>query len=108
MEFYGFHGVPHAERQIKQLFVISVVFDFDFNEAAIDDDLNKTINYVKVYDLCKTELSKQYKLIESIAYRIAHSIKEKFPMTKNIEVKINKPQVQISGKLESVGVVYYL
>ncbi len=108
MEFYGFHGVPDAERKIKQLFKISVSFDFDFTDAAINDDLHKTINYVKVYDICKKELNKEYKLIESIAYQIAHAVKDKFEHINNIEVKISKPQVQISGKLENVEVVYFL
>jgi len=108
MEFYGFHGVPDAERKIKQLFKISVSFDYDFKEAAKDDDLNKTINYVKVYDICKNELNKEYKLIESIAYRIANAVKDKFSGIQSIEVKISKPQVQIKGKLENVEVIYYL
>ncbi len=108
MEFYGFHGVPDSERKIKQLFVISVSFDFDFTQAAKDDNLHETINYVKVYDICKKELNKEYKLIESIAYRIAHSIKNSFSKISNIKVKIAKPQVQIKGKLENVEVVYYL
>lgn len=108
MEFYGFHGVPDAERKIKQLFVISVSFDFDFTQAAINDDLSQTINYRKVYDICKKELNKQYKLIESISYRIAHAVKNNFPSTKNIEVIISKPQVQISGKLENVQVIFKL
>ena len=108
MEFYGFHGVPDAERKIKQLFKISVSFDYDFTKAAIQDDLNHTINYVKVYDLCKKELNKKYKLIESIAYTIAHAIKNKFDTIENIEVKISKPQVQMRGKLEDVSVIYYL
>ena len=108
MEFYGFHGVPDSERKIKQLFVISVSFDFDFTQAAIDDNLNKTINYVKVYDICKKELSKKSKLIESIAYRIAHSIKDAYKKVSNIEVTIAKPQVQIKGKLENVEVYFRL
>ena len=108
MEFYGFHGVPDSERKIKQLFVISVTLDFDFTKAAVKDNLNDTINYVKVYNLCKAELKKEYKLIESIAYSIAHSIKNQFKGISSIEVKIAKPQVQIKGKLEDVEVVYYL
>ena len=108
MEFYGFHGVPDAERKVKQLFIISVSFNLDFIQAAIHDDLNKTINYKEVFDLCKTELNKRYRLIESIAYNIAHSINQNFPKTKNIEVTISKPQVQINGKLENVQVVYFL
>ncbi len=108
MEFYGFHGVPDSERKIKQLFVISVSFDFDFTQAALNDNIKKTINYVKVYDICKNELNKEYKLIESIAYNIAHAIKNSFSKISNIEVKIAKPQVQIKGKLENVEVIYNL
>ncbi len=63
MEFYGFHGVP----KIKQLFVISVSFELDFTEAAKTDNLQDTINYKDIYNLCKIELGKQRKLIESIA-----------------------------------------
>ncbi|HHH52489.1 MAG TPA: dihydroneopterin aldolase [Bacteroidetes bacterium] len=108
MEFYGFHGVPDSERKIKQLFVISVTMDFDFTIAAVKDNLNDTINYVKVYNICKEEMKKEYKLIESMAYSIAHTIKNKFSGITNIEVKIAKPQVQIKGKLENVEVVYIL
>lgn len=108
MEFYGYHGVPDAERKVKQLFKISLSFDYDFTNAAVNDDLDQTINYVEIYDICKLELNKQYKLIESIAYKIAHSIKNKYQKISNIEVIINKPQVQMKGKLENVGVVYYL
>lgn len=108
MEFYGLHGVPDAERKIKQLFVISVSFEYDFTKAAQVDNLNETINYKNVYNLCKTELQKQYKLIESIAYNIANSVKSNYPDVSNIKVSISKPQVQIEGKLESVQVEYYL
>ena len=108
MEFYGFHGVPDSERKIKQLFEISVSFNYDFTQAAIDDNLDETINYVEVYNICKNELGKKYKLIESIAYRIAHAIKNKYENIDNIEVKISKPQVQIQGKLENVEVIYFL
>ena len=108
MEFYAFHGVPDSERKIKQLFVISVSLEYDFTDAAINDDLRQTVNYVKVYDICKRETAKDYKLIESIAYRIAHAIKKSFKGVSGIEVTISKPQVQIKGKLENVEVQYIL
>ncbi len=108
MEFYGFHGVPDAERKIKQLFVISVSFELDFTEAAKTDNLQDTINYKDIYNLCKIELGKQRKLIESIAYSIALVIKDNYPIVSNIKVAISKPQVQIEGKLRNVQVEYLL
>ncbi|MBK7096151.1 MAG: dihydroneopterin aldolase [Saprospiraceae bacterium] len=108
MEFYGVHGVPDAERRIKQLYIISVSLDFDFEEAAKNDDLSKTINYAEIYQMCRKVLKNEFKLIETIAYNIAHLIKNRFPDTENIEVSVKKPQVQMKGKLENAEVVYNL
>jgi 7,8-dihydroneopterin aldolase/epimerase/oxygenase len=108
MEFYNNIGVPQAERKIKQLFIISVGFAFDFEEAARKDDLNKTINYAGIYMLCQKMMNKEFKLIETLAYNIAHELKNQYPDAFNIEVSVKKPQVQIKAKIECAQVIYCL
>lgn len=108
MEFYGVHGVPEAERRIKQLYIISISLNFDFGEAAQNDDLSKTINYAEIYQISKKVMKNEFKLIETLAYNIAHSIKNRFPEAFNIEVSVKKPQVQMKGKLDSAQVVFCL
>jgi dihydroneopterin aldolase len=108
MEFYGVHGVPDAERRIKQLYIISISLNFDFEEAAQSDDLSKTINYAEIYQIAKKVMKNEFKLIETIAYNIAHSIKTRFTETYNIKVSVKKPQVQMKGKLDSAQVVFCL
>ena len=108
MELYGIHGVPDAERRIKQLYIINVSLNYNFEEAAKNDDLSKTINYVEIYQICKKIMQNEFKLIETIAYTIAHAVKKRFPDAVGIQVSVKKPQVQMKGKLDSAQVIYML
>jgi dihydroneopterin aldolase len=108
MEFYGTHGLTVEERKVRQLFIVSVCFDYDIGDAAINDDVNSTVNYAEVFELCRKILSKEFKLIETIAYNIAKTIKNSFPEVQNVEVSVRKPQVQLRGKIESAEVIYRL
>ncbi|MGE5355222.1 MAG: dihydroneopterin aldolase [Deltaproteobacteria bacterium] len=108
MEFYGVHGVPEAERKIKQLYIVSVAFRIDFEEAAANDDLSKTVNYSEVYQICKKLMKNEFRLIETLAFNIAHAIKKIFPFVIDIEVTVKKPQVQMKAKLDYVQVKYFI
>ena len=108
MEFYGTHGLNEAERKVKQLFVVSVCFDYDIEDAAVNDNISLTVNYAVVFELCKEILDKEFKLIESIAYNIAVSVKNRFPEVEKVEVSVRKPQLQIKGKVQSAEVIYRL
>ena len=108
MEFYGTHGLNEAERKVKQLFVVSVCFDYDIEDAAVNDNISLTVNYGVVFELCKEILEKEFKLIESIAYNIAVSVKNRFPEVEKVEVSVRKPQLQIKGKVQSAEVIYRL
>lgn len=105
MEFYGNHGLTEAERKVRQLFVVSVGFDHNIEDAAKSDNIHHTVDYSEVFGLCKKIIDKEFKLIESIAYNIACSLKNSFPEMENIEVSVKKPQVQMQGKIESAEVV---
>ena len=48
------------------------------------------------------------KLIETVAYRIAHEIKESFPVLGNIRVVIHKMKPELGGPVQSAQVVYKL
>jgi 7,8-dihydroneopterin aldolase/epimerase/oxygenase len=106
MEFYAVHGVPDAERKIRQLYIINICIEYNFDEAAKNDDINKTLNYVEIYKICKHLMQKKFMLIETLAFKIAHTIKSNFAEIIKIEVSVKKPQVQLKGKIESAEVIY--
>ena len=53
MEFYGYHGALPEEKKLGQRFRVTVSLATSLEEAGLTDDLDKTVNYAEVYELCK-------------------------------------------------------
>ncbi len=104
MHFYAHHGCYEEERVIGTYFTVDCCLDCDIKEAAIKDDLNKTINYQNIYLLIQNELMQSSQLLENIAYRIIIQIEKQFPKVKYIEVKVRKLNPPMGGKIEAVSV----
>lgn len=98
---YGFHGCMDEEAKIGQLYVVDVYIDTDFMEAAREDSLELTVDYVLVNRIVKEELARRSKLIETVALRIAERIKED-EKVKQVEVKVCKPSPPINGDVDRV------
>jgi dihydroneopterin aldolase len=108
IELYGNHGAYESERKIRQKFVVSLSFEYDFESAAKDDDLTKTVNYEEVVAICKDILAIPRRLLETLVVSIAEKIRDNYPNAANISVTLSKPQVQMGIKLETVKVSYHI
>ncbi len=101
--FYAYHGAMKEEQHIGGKFEADVDIYTDFSEAAATDDLNKTINYEKVYRFMNEILNgRKYFLIETIATRLADNLLEQFPQIEKIAVRIRKNSVPVGGVLDFV------
>ncbi|MCL4133357.1 UNVERIFIED_CONTAM: hypothetical protein GTU68_041180 [Idotea baltica] len=89
------------EARIGQQYVVDVYIDTDFMEAAEQDNLSKTVDYVEVNRIVKEELAKRAKLIENVALRIAKAIKLDKKI-KRVEVRVCKPAPPINGDVDRV------
>jgi dihydroneopterin aldolase len=105
MAFYAYHGVLPEERIIGAKYEVSVRLDFNFREAAHTDNLEQTINYAKIYDLVKEEMSVPSHLIEHAGQRILDKIKEQYPQIKWLEVKLSKYHPPVAGELTKATVI---
>jgi dihydroneopterin aldolase len=105
MEFYGYHGVYPEENKLGQRFIVDLELYLDLNPAAETDDLEQTINYAEVYNLCKSIVeSERFQLVEAIGQRIAQSALNQFPLLDEIMVRVIKPDPPIPGHYDSVAV----
>lgn len=106
MEFYGYHGALPEENVLGQIFRVTVTLATDLKQAGETDDLNATVNYAEVFELCKAVTEgKAYQLIESVAERIAAQILERYAsQVKGCKVLIVKPNPPIRGHYASVAV----
>jgi dihydroneopterin aldolase len=104
MRFYGYHGVMPAERELGQPFVVDLELRCDLREAGETDDLARTVDYSRVFELVKGIVAGgPYLLIEALAERIAASLLAGFPV-REVSVRVSKPQAPLKGIFTDVAV----
>ncbi|MGG6432981.1 dihydroneopterin aldolase [Anoxybacillus sp. D401a] len=105
MEFYGYHGVFPEENKLGQRFYVDVMIETDLRRAGVTDDLNETVNYAHIYDICQSIVEGEpFKLIEAVAERIAEQILSTYTTISSCTVKVTKPNPPIKGHYAYVAV----
>lgn len=105
IKIYAYHGCLKEESKIGSNYIVDVVMETDFAEAALTDDLTKTIDYVVVYNIVKTQMAIRSNLIEQVGQRIVNELKKEFTTLKKVEVKVVKLNPPMNGNVEKVSIV---
>ncbi|HWE63520.1 MAG TPA: dihydroneopterin aldolase [Chloroflexota bacterium] len=104
MVFFGYHGAYAAERELGQRFVVDLALGVDLYPAGKSDQLDDTVNYVRVYDVVRGVVEgPPCNLLETVAQRIAEAVlaEERIQWCR---VRLAKPGVAIRGALAGVAV----
>ncbi|AWE05977.1 dihydroneopterin aldolase [Lysinibacillus sp. 2017] len=106
MQFFGYHGVLPEETRLGQRFRANVSLAVDIKRAGETDELDDTVSYVGVYDICKEIIEGQpYKLIEAVAETIATRILTQYEgQVFGCRVEVVKPDPPIPGHYKEVAV----
>lgn len=105
MAFYGYHGHHPSENTQGQRFLVDLVLSLDIAEAAANDRLSATIDYGKVYEVCRKIVENdRVKLLETLCQRIIDAILGEFGRVTRVEITIKKPSAPIPGVLDYVAV----
>lgn len=105
MEFYGYHGVFPEETKLGQRFGVDLTVELDLSKAGKSDNLEDSINYAELYQTCKEIVEgESFKLVETVAEKIADTILERFSLVESCHVKVIKPDPPIPGHYKSVAV----
>jgi len=105
MVFQARHGVHEHEKVTAQRFEVDVEMLLDLQPAGMEDDLERTLDYGRVYDTVKTIVeSTTFNLIEALAEAIAHELLAEFPALEEVTVRVRKPEVKLGGPLNFAGV----
>jgi 7,8-dihydroneopterin aldolase/epimerase/oxygenase len=89
LEFYGYHGVPTAERELGHRYRVDVQASLVRDPAK--DDLRETVDYAELMALV-TEIGVegQFQLVESLAHEIAGEILQRFRLIGEVCVRVAK------------------
>lgn len=102
--FYAHHGYYEAERELGQRFELDIEVECDLVRASETDELSDAIDYRKIYSLAKdTFENHKFKLLETVAERIAQQILESFN-TNSVLIRVRKPHVPLKGFLDHVEI----
>lgn len=104
LQFYSHHGFYKEEQVLGGKFVVDIYLKVDLSEAAVSDQLTKTINYEQIYQITKGEMEAHSKLIEHVCKRILDAIKTSFPQVNYIKVRVSKHNPPLKGNVERVFV----
>ena len=104
MEFYAYHGCFAEEKVIGTRFKVDAVIHCNFMEAAQHDDLEKSIDYQKVYALIKEEMAIASHILEHVCFRIIKRLKKQFSEILKCKITVYKLNPAIGGKTEWVAV----
>ena len=105
IKLYANHGCLNEEAAIGGHYRVDVQLTTDFSEAAIHDDLSKTIDYVLINQIVKEEMAIRSKLIEQVGQRIVNRIKNETRNLHGLRVKITKIAPPINGDVNNVAII---
>jgi dihydroneopterin aldolase len=104
MRFQGRHGVYEWEQLTAQPFEVDVELMLNLQPAGIDDDLELSVDYGRVYDAVRQIVeSTSFRLLEALAEAISHELLADFDVTE-VVIRVRKPEVRLDGPLDYAGV----
>ena len=104
MRFMGRHGYYDHELLNPQPFEVDVELSLNLQPAGVDDDLEQSVDYAKVYGAVRQIVeSTSYRLLEALAEAISHELLADFEVDE-VNVRVRKPEVQLGGPLDHAGV----
>ena len=105
IKIYAFHGCLPEEEKIGGHYLVDVMLNTNFTQAAIADDLSFTVDYVLINHIVKEEMAIRSKLIEQVGQRIFDRITRETKVIDFLRVKVTKLTPPINGDVDNVAIV---
>src|SRR5690242_7418718 len=104
IKIYAYHGCLDEEACIGSNYIVDVTIETDYSEASASDDLAKTVDYCRVFEIVRREMKIRSKLIEHAAFRIASCLRDEIDRIDRVIVKVTKINPPVNGDIGSVSV----
>ena len=100
---FAFHGHLPEEAVLGGHFIVNVWVEADTTEVEKTDDLNDTVDYVKIIEIVKQQMSIRSNMIEHPAKRIVDAILTLNKVQK-VTVEMEKIQPPIDAAFDKISV----
>ncbi len=102
-EFFAFHGYYDVEQKMGNTFILDAEVEVKTFDSP-DDDIHDTVNYEKIYAVCKQEMDRTQQLLETVVFNIIEHLKNEFSNVSGGKVKLEKMGPQLGGKVSKAVV----
>ena len=99
---FAYHGHLPEEATLGGNFIVNVWVDADTSEVERSDDLNDTVDYVKIIEIVKKQMAIRSDMIEVPARRILDSILL-LNKVKRAKVEVEKIQPPIDAAFDKIS-----
>ncbi len=106
MIFHSKHGVFPEEEVLGARYEVDAFITTSIQKSGISDQLADTIDYSKIYQLIEKKMQERYKLLEFLAYQLAHEILKSDQRIQNVKIKIAKLHPPLGGLCNATSVEY--
>ena len=100
---FAFHGHLPEEKKLGGHFIVNVWIEADTSELEKTDDLNDTVDYVKIIEIVKEQMAIRSNMIESPAKRIVDTILL-LNKAQKVTVEVEKLQPPIDASFDKISV----
>jgi dihydroneopterin aldolase len=98
-EFHAYHGYYEEERKSGNTFIIDAEVTLNTFDSS-DDNIYDTVNYESLYKICKEEMEKTQKLLETVVLNIITRYRDELSNVTSAKVRMQKIAPQLGGKVE--------
>jgi dihydroneopterin aldolase len=95
--FRAHHGLYSFEKEQGNVFYITISLTRQLADDYIFDEVSKTIDYEKIYTICKEVMLVNEDLLEQVAMNIKDKIITAFSQISNLSIAISKSNPPIGG-----------
>ena len=104
IRLYAYHGHLPEEAKLGGHFIVNVWVTADTSEAEKTDDLNDTVDYVKIIEIVKEQMAIRSDMIEHPARRIVDAILP-IQKVKKVKVEVEKINPPIDATFDKISVI---
>lgn len=101
---FAYHGHLPEEAVLGGHFIVNVWAEADTTEVEKTDDLNDTVDYVKIIEIAKVQMEIRSNMIEHPAKRIAEAILQ-IDKVQKVKVEVEKISPPIDADFDKISVM---
>lgn len=103
LRIYARHGVMPQEREVGNLFEVTVHLQADMSAVMQSDDINDGISYAIIYEIVKDVMAVSSNTLEHVVYRLKTALTARFPRSTGGLITIAKITPPFPARIENAA-----